>query len=256
MQAVIFCGGKGTRISGGDQAVKKELVEIGGRPVLWHVMKILATYSCKDFILPLGYRGDLIRRYFLDYERMSRSISFCLGEADKACFLGENHESDWRVTLIDTGLETSKGERIRRVSKYITGERFLLLYGDDVADVNVSRLLQFHLSHGRSITVTGYQPTCQYGIVEVMAEGQVTAYHQYPRLDHWINAGFMVIERAALAELQEGMDLETDFLVHMAGQGQVMLYRHAGFWRSMNTFKDAQELNELWESEKAPWKVW
>ncbi len=256
MQAVIFCGGKGTRISGGDQAVKKELVEIGRRPILWHVMKIFASFGYKEFILPLGYRGDLIRRYFLDYERMNRDVSFCLGDTEQVHFLGENRESDWRVTLIDTGLETSKGERLRRVSKYITGERFFLLYGDDVADVNVADLVHFHLAHGRQITLTGYQPAYQYGVVEASLDGLITDYHQYPRLDHWINAGFMVIERTALDELQAGMDLETEFLVKMAHQGELMLYRHASFWRSMNTFKDAQELNDLWENDQAPWKVW
>lgn len=256
MQAVIFCGGKGTRISGGDQAVKKELVEIGGRPILWHVMKILATYGCKDFILPLGYRGDLIRRYFLDYERMNRDVSFYLSDTERVCFWGENHEGDWRVTLIDTGLESSKGERLRRVTPYITSERFFLLYGDDVADINIAELVRFHLSHGKAITITGYQPAYQYGVVEVNPEGLITEYRQYPQLDHWINAGFMVIERNALDALQEGMDLETEFLTHMVRRQQVMLYRHRGFWRSMNTFKDAQELNELWDAGRAPWKIW
>jgi glucose-1-phosphate cytidylyltransferase len=155
--------------------------------------------------------------------------------------------------LVDTGLPSLKGERIRRIAPYITGERFFLTYNDGLGDIDIEALLRFHLSHGKWVTVTGYQPLYQYGIVEADAEGQATAYHQYPHMDHWINAGFMVIECAALAELKPGMDLETGFLVHMADKGQLMLYRHTGFWRSMDTFKEAQELNEMWESGDAPW---
>jgi len=261
MQTVIFCGGKGTRIScSGPQ--KKELVGIGDRPILWHIMKIFATYGHHEFILPLGYRGDLIRRYFLEYEWMNRDLCFRLGEPDEAVCKGENDESDWQITLVDTGLEDesgqeiSKGERIRRVAPYITGERFFLTYGDGLGDVDIAALLHFHRAHGKWLTVTGYQPRYNLGVVEAEADGQVTAYKQYPRLDHWINAGFMVVERAALDELKAGMDWETGFLAHMVGQGQLMLYRHGGFWRKMDTFKEAQELNEIWANGHAPWKIW
>jgi glucose-1-phosphate cytidylyltransferase len=256
IQTVIPCGGKGTRISGGNPDVNKGLVEIGERPILWHVMRIFAAYGYKDFILALGHRGDLIRRYFLEYERMNRDVSFRLGKPDSPSFIGDNQESDWQVTLIDTGIEPIKGERLLQVAPHITGERFFLTYNDGVADIDIDALLQFHLSHGRLVTVTGYQPVYQYGIVEPDAGGRVTAYHQYPRMGHWINAGFMVIERAALAQLEPGMDLETGLLVRMAEQGELMLYQHGGFWRSMDTFKEAQELNEFWESGRAPWKVW
>lgn len=256
MQAVIFCGGKGTRISGGDQAVKKELVEIGGQPILWHVMKILATHGHKEFILPLGYRGELIRRYFLEYNWMHRDVSFCLGQTEQACFHDDHNEHDWQITLVDTGLDTNKGERIRRVARYITNERFFLLYGDDLADVDIPALVEFHLGHGKQVTITGYQPAYQYGVVKAAPGGRVADYYQYPRLDHWINAGYMIVERTALDELETGMDLETGFLVKMARKGELMLYQHSGFWRSMNTFKDAQALNEMWDSGRAPWKVW
>ena len=255
MQAVILCGGKGTRITGSGPQ-KKELFEIGDYPILWHIMKIFATHGCKDFVFPLGYRGDLIRRYFLEYERMTRDISFHLGASDHISYIGGHPERDWQITMVDTGVDTPKGERIRRIAPYITGDRFFLTYGDGVADIDLDALLGFHLAHGKWATVTGYQPRYQYGIVEADAEGLVAAYHQYPRLDHWINAGFMVVEREALAELEAGLDWETGFLVRLAGMGQLVMYRHSGFWRKMDTFKEAQELNEMWISGRAPWKTW
>jgi glucose-1-phosphate cytidylyltransferase len=256
MQTVILCGGKGTRISGGDPSVKKELVEIGGRPILWHIMKIFGSFGYKDFVLPLGYRGDLIRRYFIEYEWMNRDVSFELGRPGDLEFRGENHENDWRLTMIDTGLDTIVGERVRQIARYIDGERFFLTYGDGIGDVDIDDLLRFHLSHGKWVTVTGYQPVYQFGVITATSEGKVTTYRQYPSMDHWINIGFMVIERAALDKLEHGMNLEYPFFGRLVDEGQFMMYRHTGFWRSMDTFKDARELNEMWDNHDAAWKVW
>jgi glucose-1-phosphate cytidylyltransferase len=256
VQTFILCGGKGTRISGGDPTIKKELVEIGDRPILWHVMKIFAAHGHKDFVLLLGYRGDLLRRYFVEYDRMNRDFTLHLGESADVRFHGENPERDWRITFADTGLQTSKGDRLRLAAQYITGDRIFVTYGDGVGDIDVAALLRFHLSHGKLLTVTGYQPPYQYGIVEADQRGQVAAYRQYPLLDTWINAGFMVVERRALDLLRPGMDLEQEFFAQLVAQDQMRLYRHSSFWRSMDTFKEAQELNELWESDSAPWKIW
>jgi glucose-1-phosphate cytidylyltransferase len=261
MQTVIFCGGKGTRISGTGPD-KKELFLVGDRPILWHIMKIFASFGHKDFVLPLGYRGDLVRRYFFDYEPMTRDLSFRLGEPDKAEWIGPNDEGDWRITMVDTGLEirpgveVSKGERLRRIATYLTGERFFLTYGDGVGDVDLDALLCFHLGHGKRVTVTGFQPVYNLGVVEADERGQVNAYRQYPPLDHWINAGFYVVERAALDHLEPGMDWESGLLVSLAEAEQLMMYRHVGFWRKMDTFKEAQQLNEIWASGHAPWKNW
>jgi glucose-1-phosphate cytidylyltransferase len=261
MQTVIFCGGKGTRISGSGPE-KKELYEIGDRPILWHIMKLFATHGHQDFILPLGHRGDLIRRYFIEYESMTRDLCFRLGAPDEAICRGENDESDWQITMVDTGLEiqpgteVSKGERLRRVARYIAGERFFLTYGDGIGDIDIDALLRFHLAHGKWVTVTGYQPVYNFGVLDVTDENRVTAYRQYPQLKHWINAGFFVVERAALDDLQPGMDWETGFLVHAAGAGQLIMYRHAGFWRKMDTYKEAEQLNDIWQSGRAPWKTW
>ncbi len=261
MQTVIFCGGAGTRITGSGPE-KKELFQIGDRPILWHVMKIFATYGHGDFVLPLGHRGDLIRRYFLEYESMTRDLCFHLGHPKEATCAGANDESDWRITMVDTGfeirpgVEVSKGERVRRIAHYLTGERFFLTYGDGVGDVDIDALLRFHRSHGRWVTVTGFQPVYNLGVVEPTEDGRVTAYRQYPPLDHWVNAGFYVVERAALEALRPGMDWESGFLVWLVEQGQLMMYRHAGFWRKMDTLKEAQQLNHIWAEGRAPWKVW
>jgi len=255
MQTVVFCGGKGTRISGSGPQ-KKELFEIGDRPILWHVMKIFATYGHKDFLLPLGYRGDLIRQYFITYEQMTRDLCMRLGDPDGAICTGENDESDWQLTLVDTGIEAHKGERVRRIAHYLTGERFFVTYGDGLGDVDLDALLRYHRCHGRWATVTGYQPRYNLGVVEADENGQVTAYKQYPPLDHWINAGFMVIERAALALLEPGLDWETGFLTRLVEREQLMMYRHRGFWRKMDTFKEAQQLNDIWQGGDAPWKTW
>ena len=255
-QTFILCGGKGTRISGGDPTVKKELVEIGSKPILWHVMKIFAAHGHRDFVLLLGYRGDMIRRYFVEYDQMNRDFTLRLGRPSELSFHGENPERDWQITFADTGLDTSKGDRLRLAAQYVTGDRCFVTYGDGVGDIDINALLRFHIAHGKLLTVTGYQPPYQYGVVQADARGHVTAYQQYPPLEHWINAGFMVIERRALDLLTPGMDLEKEFFAQLVADDQMRLYRHSSFWRSMDTFKEAQELNELWESGSAPWKTW
>jgi len=258
MKVILLCGGAGTRISGGDRTVKKEMVEIGGRPILWHIMKIFAAYGHRDFLLPLGYRGDLIRRYFLDYEVMNRDLSFTLGLPIEPKFHDVSQESDWRITLVDTGLETNKGARIKRLERYITTSPFFVTYGDGIGDVDLDRLLDFHRQHGKLATITGVRPYYQYGVMTVAQDEQVVGYEQYPRLDHWINAGFMVFEQQVFDYLTEdnNVDLERGALTRLAADGQVMMYQHTGFWQSMDTFKDALTLNELWDAGNPPWKVW
>jgi glucose-1-phosphate cytidylyltransferase len=258
VKVVILCGGAGTRISGGDRTVKKEMVEIGGQPILWHIMKIFAAYGYRDFVLPLGYRADMIRHYFLNYEVMNRDLSFTLGQPGDPTFHDMNPESDWRITLVDTGLEANKGARIKRMEQHIPTGPFFVTYGDGVGNVDLDRLLDFHRQHGRLATVTGVQPYYQYGVMSLGEDGRVAGYQQYPRLDHWINAGFMVFERAVFDYLIEdnSVDLESGALTQLAAESQLMMYPHTGFWQSMDTFKDALTLNELWDSRNPPWKVW
>ena len=253
---VILCGGQGTRMRGATPT-KKELVEVGGRPILWHVMKIYAAHGHTRFILTLGHQAEALKRYFLEYESMGCDFTIHLGHSDALTHHRPDAEEDWEVTLADTGLHTEKGSRIYRAARYIGEETFFVTYGDGVGDVNVNELLAFHRGHGRLATVTGVHPRSQYGILQVTEAAQVTRFGEKPQLKHWINAGFMVFERGVLDYLANGdsVDLERDALARLAADGQLMMYRHTGFWRSMDTFKEALELDIVWR-KSAPWKVW
>ena len=241
----------------GDTPTKKELVEVGGRPILWHVMKIFAAYGHTRFILALGYQADAVKRYFLEFEPMTRDFTLRLGDSGELKYHSTNREDNWDVTLADTGLLTARGGRVKRVARYIDTETFFVTYGDGVGDLNMDVLLAFHRSHGRLATLTGVQARWQYGIVHANAAGQVNGFEEKPLLDHWVNGGFMVFNQGVFDYLGDGDDtgLEQETLPRLAKDGQLMMYRHTGFWRSMDTFKEAQVLDELWRRDK-PWKVW
>lgn len=256
LPVVILCGGQGTRMKGAT-STKKELVEVGERPILWHVMKIYATYGHTRFILTLGYEAEEIKRYFLDYEPMHYDFTIRLGKPDSVSYHQSNAETNWEVTLADTGLDTDKGSRVYRVAEHIDTDTFFVTYGDGVGDVDLDALLAFHRQHGRLATVTGVHPRSQYGVLDVTDDQQILGFGEKPMLDHWINAGFMVFEREVLDYLAGGDDvnLERETLPALAAEGELMMYRHTGFWRSMDTFKDALKLDAIWR-ESAPWKVW
>jgi glucose-1-phosphate cytidylyltransferase len=255
---IIFCGGEGTRMRGGT-LTKKELVEIDGRPIIWHVMRIFSAYGYNRFILPLGHEAAQIKHYFLNYEAMSSDFTVRVGKRRRfVSFHGQESHPEWEVSLVDTGLDTDKASRIARVAHYIDADRFFLTYGDGVSDIDINELMTYHRSHGRLATITAIQPEhYQYGTMEADESGLVTKYEQYPFLPYWINAGFMVFESEALPYMGGGGDiaLETGALQEMIAAKQLMLYRHRGFWRSMDTLKDAIELQQLWD-EGAPWRVW
>ncbi len=255
---VIFCGGEGTRMKGGT-LTKKELVEIGGRPIIWHVMRIFSGYGFNNFVLPLGYEAQQIKRYFLNYEAMTRDFTVRVGRREnEISYHGEESHPIWEVSLVDTGRRTDKASRIARVAEYLTADRFFLTYGDGLSDINLDALLAFHRAHGRLATISAVQPAhYQYGIMEADEGGLISRYEQYPSLPYWINGGFMLFEREALSYMQNGVDLplETGVLQEMIADEQVMMYRHQGFWRSMDTLKDAIDLQKIWLAG-APWKVW
>lgn len=243
----------------GGTLTKKELVEIGGRPIIWHVMRIFSAYGFNRFVLPLGYEAQQIKQYFLNYESISRDFTIKVGRRrNHIAYHGAESHPEWEVSLVDTGLHTDKASRVARVASYLTAERFFLTYGDGVGDIDLHALLDFHCAHGKLATITAIQPRhYQYGTMEANADGLISRYQQYPQLPYWINAGFMVFERAALTLIPKGDDvpLETGVLPELVAQNQLMMFRHAGFWQSMDTLKDAIDLEELWQN-KAPWKVW
>ncbi|MBN1953683.1 MAG: NTP transferase domain-containing protein [Anaerolineae bacterium] len=256
MPVVILCGGQGTRMQDAT-TTKKELVEVGDRPILWHVIKIYAAFGHNRFILALGYQAQALKRYFLDYKALRNDCTVRLGSSCSVTY-HENHiEEDWEITLADTGLHTEKGSRIYRVARYIDTDTFFVTYGDGVGNIDIDALLAFHRQHGRLATVTGVHPRSQYGILQASDDGQVTQFGEKPVLDHWINAGFMVFERGMFDYLADGdaVHLEREALPRLAAAGELMMYRHDGFWRSMDTFKEALQLDTIWR-ESAPWKVW
>lgn len=256
LPVVVLCGGQGTRMRG-DTLVKKELIELGGRPILWHVMKIFATYGHTRFILALGYQAAAVKRYFLDYQSMSYDFTIRLDKPNVISSHQPNAEECWEVTLADTGLDTEKGSRVRKVARYLDSDTFFVTYGEAVGNVNLDELLAFHRQHGRLATVTGTRLRSHLGIFQLDEAGMVTGFLEKPQLDHWVNAGFMVFDRCVLDYLAVGDNVHLEGLVlpRLAADGQLMMYRHEGYWRSMKTFKDALELDSIWR-QSAPWKVW
>lgn len=260
---MIMCGGQGTRM--GSTLTKKELIDIGGRPLLWHVMRIFSAQGHNRFVLALGHLGDQVRRYFLEYEAMSRDVTIDLANPASGNgqptvrFCGDYEHPPWQVTLVDTGLETEKAARLAQVANYLDGEQFFVAYGEAVANINLAKLVTFHTQHGKWATITGIQFRSQYGKVEADANGQITNFVEKPTLPYWINGGFMLFETAVLdlirSKNQEHLDLERDIFPQLVQQQQLMLYQHAGYWQSMKTLKDALTLKEAWQQSQ-PWKVW
>ena len=256
MRVVIFCGGQGTRLREETEFRPKPLVEIGGKPILWHIMKLYAHHGFNDFVLCLGYRGTMIKEYFLNYEAMNNDFTMRLGAQNQVMFHGAHREQDFRVTLADTGLETMTGGRLKRVSRYLDGDDFFVTYGDGLSNVDIRKLYEFHKSHGKLATITTIKPISRFGILDVAPNGRVLSFVEKPQIDGIANAGFMVFKRAVLDYLDEHCILETAPLETLAREGQLMGYRHDGFFFAMDTYREYKALNELWDSGKAPWRAW
>jgi glucose-1-phosphate cytidylyltransferase len=257
MKVVLLCGGQGTRLREETEFRPKPLVEVGGRPILWHIMKTYANAGFRDFILCLGYRGNMIKDYFLSYEAMNNDFTICLGERKEITYHGAHQEQDFRVTLVDTGQETMTGGRLARIRRYVGNEPFLMTYGDGLADVDLQRLIAFHESHGRLATVTTVRPVSRYGIIELDHESTVKKFVEKPRLDGWANVGYFVLQPEVL-DLLPGDEciFEQEPLQTLAADGQLMGFQHEGFFYAMDTYREYKYLNELWASGQAPWKVW
>ncbi|MDR2489224.1 MAG: glucose-1-phosphate cytidylyltransferase [Desulfovibrio sp.] len=253
MKVIIFCGGKGTRLREETEFKPKPMVEIGGRPILWHIMERYAKFGFKDFILPLGYRGSVIKQYFHDYKICNSDFTIDLGTGDIMAY--GDAALDWKVTLCDTGEETEKGARIKRVAKHLGSGSFMATYGDGVADIDIAALLHFHKSHGKLVTFTGVRMPSRFGTVSMNKDGSVKSWQEKPMLNQFTNCGFFVFEEAFLAYLseEESCDLEKTPLEHLAREGQLAMYRHEGFWQCMDTLRDYQLLNHIWDQGRAPW---
>ncbi len=258
---LILCGGRGTRMHGYTETRPKPMVEIGGKPILWHIMKLYAHHDMRDFILCLGHQGDVIKRYFLDYEAMNADFTVRLGRPQSVKYLSSSSwEQEWNVTLVGTGEEAMTGARIARAAKYLKPEdsTFAVAYGDGVCDVDLAEVLAFHRAHGKLATVTGVRPTSRFG--ELNIDGtRVVSFSEKPRIDHaYISGGFFFFERAFLRRLTDRDDctLEREPLDRCAADGQLEVFRHHGYWQCMDTFRDWKVLEQEWTSGRAPWKVW
>lgn len=257
MKVVILAGGLGTRLREETEFRPKPMVLVGGRPILWHIMKLYAHHSFRDFVVCLGYRGHMVKEYFLNYEAINNDFTINLGSKNKVVYNGHHTEQDFLVTLADTGQDTMTGGRIRRIQKYITDDTFMVTYGDGVSNVNIRALAEFHHAHGRLATVSVTQPTARYGIVSMENSGQVSEFIEKPRLNDWVNIGHFVFNRHIFDYL-DGDDtiLERAPLERLAAEGQLMAYQHHDFFFAMDTYREYLVLNDLWDGGHAPWKVW
>lgn len=255
MKAVILCGGLGTRLREQTEFRPKPMVEVGGKPILWHIMKTYAHYGITEFVVCIGYKGDVIKEYFLDYEARNNDFTITLGRSHDIEFHDQHLESDWRVTVADTGHDTQTGGRVKRVQRYVGDERFLVTYGDGLADVDIEKLLAFHESHGKAATLTSVRPLSRFGVLDLDPRGTVNDFREKPQVDGWVNAGWFVFEPSVFDYLNDDSVLEQAPLEALAKDAELMAYRHDGFWQPMDTYRESKLLNELWDTG-APWKVW
>lgn len=258
MKVVILCGGQGTRLREETEYRPKPLVDVGGKPILWHIMKMYAHYGFQDFVLCLGYRGHMIKEYFLNYEAMNNDFTICLGKQHRIDYHGAHREQNFCVTLAETGAESMTGSRVKQVQKYTDGERFLVTYGDGVSDVDVAKLMEFHANHGKLATITTVRPFSRFGILELGLNSEVKAFAEKPQVEGWASAGFFVFEKEVFDYLSADSScvLERDPLERLAREGQLMAYQHEGFFFAMDTYREYLYLNDLWNKNQAPWAVW
>ena len=254
MQVVILAGGFGTRLSEYTESIPKPMVTVGSKPILWHIMKTYAHFGHKDFYLALGYKAEVIKEYFLHYRSLNAdfTVDLASGEVEPH----QTDDTDWKVTLVHTGLESMTGGRVKRLQSFIGNEPFMLTYGDGVADIDIAALLKFHKSHGKMVTVSAAHPGARFGELE-MQDNQVISFQEKPQTTQgWINGGYFIIEPEFFDFIDsDNTILEREPLEKIAAMGELMAYHHAGFWQCMDTKRDRDSLEELWKSSQAPWRI-
>ncbi|MEM1156903.1 MAG: glucose-1-phosphate cytidylyltransferase [Verrucomicrobiota bacterium] len=257
MKVVILCGGKGTRLREETEFKPKPMVEIGGRPILWHIMRHYAHYGYNEFVLALGYKGHAIKDYFLSYHYQQNDVTVNTGSGSVEVHPGKG-DVDWKVTLVDTGEDTLKGARIAMLAPHIDSEEFMVTYGDGVSDVDLDKLKQKHHSSGATGTFTGVRMPSRFGAVQTDDGGKVLSWEEKPLLEEYINSGFFIFKREFLSYLTKDpmCDLEKKPLERLASEGKMAMYKHDGFWHCMDTQREYHLLNEMWASNKAPWRTW
>lgn len=257
MKAVILAGGFGTRISEESGVKPKPMVEIGGKPILWHILKIYSSHGINDFVVCLGYKGEVVKDYFARYYLQASNVTFDMQRNEM--HVHQNRAEPWRVTLIDTGLNTMTGGRLRRVREYVGNETFCMTYGDGVSNIDIRRLIRFHKEQGTLATLTAAQPPGRFGAFTLLqGQNRIETFKEKPEGDGaWVNSGFFVLEPGVFNFIQDDSAVwEREPLERLASEGQLAAYRHSGFWQPMDTLRDKVVLENLWQSENPPWKVW
>jgi len=257
MKVVLLAGGLGTRLSEETGIKPKPMVEIGGMPILWHIMKIYSAYGFNDFVICLGYKGYIIKEYFANYYLHRSDVTIDL--SNNSLKVHGTQAEPWKVTLVDTGNESMTGGRIKRIQPYIGNESFMLTYGDGVGTIDIKALVNFHNSHGKYCTVTSVQPSGRFGALNILEDMTVHSFMEKPKGDGaWINGGFFVCEPEVFDFIKDGDGTvwEQQPMEQIANSGQMAAYKHNGFWRPMDTLKDKHDLNDMWNEGKAPWKIW
>ena len=256
MKVVILAGGFGTRLSEETDAKPKPMVEIGGKPILWHIMKTYSSYGFNEFVVLLGYKGYVIKEFFSNYFLHQSDVTIDL--ANNSMEVHQNESESWKVTLLETGLNTLTGGRIKRAKDYIGDDDFLLTYGDGLSDVDISKTVEFHKSHGKNITMTAVQPAGRYGALDIKADNSISSFKEKPKGDGaWINGGFFVCKPEVLNYIAgDSTTFEQEPLTDLAAEGQLMSFKHDGFWECMDTLRDKTNFCQLWDSDQAPWKQW
>lgn len=257
MKVVLLAGGFGTRISEESHLKPKPMIEIGGMPIIWHIMKSYSVYGLNDFIICCGYKQHIIKEFFANYYLHSSDVTFDFGNKNKM-EVQSNFSEPWRVTIVDTGLNTMTGGRIKRIRKYIEDEPFMLTYGDGVCDVDINALMNFHKSHGKIATITAINAGQRFGVLGMGENDQIVAFREKRELDgSLINGGFMVFNPEIFSYIENDFTvLEKEPLEHLAVEGQLMAFRHNGFWQCMDTQRDKEKLEKLWATGEAPWRKW
>ena len=258
MKVVILAGGFGTRISEESHLRPKPMIEIGNMPIIWHIMKLYSYYGYNDFIICAGYKQYIIKEYFANYFLHKSDITFDFASGNRDIIIHDNATEPWKITVVDTGLNTMTGGRIKRIKKYLGNEPFMITYGDGVADVNIFELVKFHEKHGKFMTLTGVRPEGRFGVIDISEKDEINVFREKSKEDMgWINGGFIVCNPEVLDYIKgDEIMLEREPMEMLALQGQLMCYKHYGFWQCMDTLRDKERLEQLWEENNAPWKLW
>lgn len=258
MKVIILAGGLGSRISEESHLKPKPMIEIGGMPIMWHIMKLYSVYGYNDFVICAGYKQYVIKEYFSYYFLHKSDITYDFTTGKQDMIVHNNTAEPWKVTVVDTGLHTMTGGRVKRVRKYLDNEPFMVTYGDGVANINIQELVEFHKANGKMMTLTGVQPEGRFGVMDFADDNRIQAFREKSKEDSgWVNGGFIVCNPTVLDYIEgDSVMLEREPMESIAQIGELTCYKHHGFWQCMDTLRDKEKLEKLWESGKAPWKIW